>query len=87
MRLLVRLHRVVDHPVTNLIVAMSLILSAVGELAAEMLPPWLEGIEAEHGVLVFGVSQTIKALPELSEGLKELFHGPEHDLDERRKGR
>lgn len=80
--MLVRLHRILDHPGTNLLVASVLILSAVAEVTGELMPGVLSELQAHHGVLVFGLTQAFKAVPELAEGANKLLHGPESDLEE-----
>lgn len=79
---LTAIHRVVDHPWTNLAVAAALIGTSLSEMGESVLEPIMSGdIQAHHGVFVFGIAQLLKSIPEIVDGLERGFHGPETDLD------
>ena len=69
------MHRTVEHPGTNLTIALLLVVSAVSEVTG-----LYEELQSHHGVLVYGIAQGLKALPELFEGLRKIIHG--HETDE-----
>ena len=80
--LLSHAHAFVDHPWTNLLVAAVLIATSIAEAGESMIEPLLTGdIGAHHGMLVFGVTQFLKTLPEIIEGLERVFHGAEPESD------
>ena len=75
-------HAFVDHPATNLIVAAILIATSVAEAGESILEPLVAGeIGAHHGMLVFGLTQFLRTLPEVIEGLERLFHRPKTEAD------
>ena len=71
--MLKRVHRWVHHPSVNLAVGAMMVACAVAEIVGETISHLLGfELEAEHGLLVLGVESTVKALPELAEGVKKI---------------
>lgn len=64
-----RLQSFVTHPVTQLLVGLCMVLSGLSELA-EALDGAL--LSSAHGVVVYGLLQSAKAVIELVEGLEKV---------------
>ncbi len=64
------IRRWAHHPTTNVVVGVVMVLSAMGEMLGELLSePLGFEVNAAHGLFVAGVVHTVKALPELADGI------------------
>ncbi len=63
------LHRFAHHPIVNVIAGVVTIVAALGELMGEGLGVQ---IDAAHGLALLGLLHTLKAVPELVEGVHKL---------------
>lgn len=63
------LHRFAHHRVVNVVTGLLTIGAAVGELLGDQVGL---AVDAAHGLLLLGILHTLKALPELVEGMHKL---------------
>jgi hypothetical protein len=70
-RWVARLDRIVRHVVTQLIVALVLIGTSLAEMMETLADDFAtHRVRATHGLLVVGLVQLLRALPELIEGIE-----------------
>jgi uncharacterized membrane protein YiaA len=65
-----RVHRILSHPVTQLVVGLAMMGSGVLELTASVSE--VSEVGSAHGVALFGAIHSIKSLMELFEGLEKV---------------
>lgn len=80
-----RLARFVQHPATNFVIGVALIVSGFGETVQDVRSGFDEGFRfgAHHGMVLFGLFQVLSAIANLLEGLQLSV---KRDLDESSSG-
>ncbi len=68
-----RVRRFAHHPGLNVVAGIVMVGTALIEVAGELLREFIgDVIGAEHGLLAFGLLHTLKALPELVDGVAKV---------------
>ncbi|MDQ3032538.1 MAG: hypothetical protein M3Y87_08990 [Myxococcota bacterium] len=67
------IRRWAHHPAVNVFVGLIMIVAAIGEMAGEVLGDALGlSFGAGHGLFAVGLLHTLKAIPELAEGVERV---------------
>ncbi|QDV35176.1 hypothetical protein [Tautonia plasticadhaerens] len=76
--MLEKLRGVTEHPYFNILAALGLVLTSIGEVSESFESEW-ERIEigVHHGIFLYGVLSLVKAIPDVAEATRRMHEARE----------